>query len=317
MNEKTRTDRLGVSKLDHYFSSHGWLFREQFLHDYGIDAQVEIVDDGKPTGDLIAIQIKSGSSYFSEKNDTDIIYRTDDKHIQYWSSHALPVIIVLYHPNTDILFWESVTKDTVVSTGKGWKINIPKDQVLSANTLSALKALTQPPPYIQKLNKLRLDKGWIDLVLNGELVYIEYEDWINRSLPRFQIRIGCGSRDDIGEESWPTVYCPGLSMEDALAHIVPWADYEMDMDAYEEFMESVWDNECYSWHDRETDTTYYSTSFDKWYKPPEGIVPVDENGETVTYRLILSLNNIGQAFIELDGYLLERDLIEEIAFTLE
>jgi hypothetical protein len=175
MNEKIKTDRLGVSKLDHYFSLHGWLFREQFLHDYGIDAQVEIVDDGMPTGNLIAIQIKSGSSYFTEETDTDIIYRTDDKHIQYWSRHALPVIIVLYHPDSDMFIWENVTEDTIVSTGKGWKINIPKDQVLSDDTFSTLKTLTQPPPYIQKLNKLRLDKGWIDLVSNEELVYIEYE----------------------------------------------------------------------------------------------------------------------------------------------
>ena len=78
MNSHTKTDRLGVSKLEYYFSLHGWLFREQALHDYGIDAQVEIVIDGKPTGDLIAIQIKSGKSYFSESTDTMFIYRTDN-----------------------------------------------------------------------------------------------------------------------------------------------------------------------------------------------------------------------------------------------
>jgi len=62
-----KTERLGVSAVEHYFSSHGWLFREQFTHDYGIDAQVEIVRDGQPTGALIGIQIKSGESYFSDQ----------------------------------------------------------------------------------------------------------------------------------------------------------------------------------------------------------------------------------------------------------
>jgi hypothetical protein len=38
-----QTVRLGVAALDTYFSGHGWLFREQLTHDYGIDAHVEIV----------------------------------------------------------------------------------------------------------------------------------------------------------------------------------------------------------------------------------------------------------------------------------
>lgn len=61
---KAQTERLGVSKLDHYFSSYGWLFREQMIHDYGIDAHVEITNENYPTGELIAIQIKSGMSFF-------------------------------------------------------------------------------------------------------------------------------------------------------------------------------------------------------------------------------------------------------------
>jgi hypothetical protein len=103
MNNR-RIDRIGIAKLDVFFSNFGWLFREQPIHDYGIDAQVEIVVGDQPTGNLIAIQVKSGKSYFSELTDTDIIYRTDDKHINYWSTHCLPVIIVLYDPDSDILY---------------------------------------------------------------------------------------------------------------------------------------------------------------------------------------------------------------------
>src|SRR3972149_1019365 len=98
MNTPPKPDRQGVSKLEFFFSSVGWLFREQYLHDYGIDAQVEIVKDNKPTGDLIAIQVKSGASYFYERTKTEIIYRADNKHIEYWMRHCLPVIVVLYNP---------------------------------------------------------------------------------------------------------------------------------------------------------------------------------------------------------------------------
>jgi len=277
-----------VEKLDFYFSMHGWLFREQPLHDYGIDAQVEIVSEGKPTGDLIAMQVKSGLSYFSEETDTEIIYRADDKHIKYWSKHCLPVIIILYHPERDNFYWESVTDETIISTGNGWKINIPKSKLLTDESIIVFRELTQPPPYIQKLNKLRLDKRWIDIVADGENVYIEYDDWINKSLPRFQIRIGCDSRNDIEEESWQTIY--GIGMEEVLSQTIPWAEFEMDYDAYEENRESVDDT------------------------PPEGIVPVYHDGEVEGYRLILSLNEVGKAFVELDKYLSEDDSIK--GFTL-
>lgn len=314
MNEKTKIDSLGVSKLASYFFLHGWLFREQFSHDYGIDAQVEIVSEGKPTGNLIAIQIKSGPSYFTEETDTEIVYRADDKHIKYWSKHCLPVIIIVYHPEDEKFYWESITDETIISTGRGWKINIPKSKLLTEESLTAFRDLTQPPPYIQKLNKLRLDKRWIDLVANGEKVYIKYEDWINKSLSRFQIRIGCDYREDIEEESWPTIY--GGSMEDVVSHTIPWAEFEIDHDAYEEYMKSVWRNECYSWYDRETDTIFYTTPFEEWFTPAEGIVPVSHDGEVEGYRLTLSLNEVGKAFIELDKYLSANDFMEGRVFEL-
>lgn len=318
MSEPEKTDRLGVSKLEHFFSLHGWLFREQYLHDNGIDAQVEIVINGEPTGDLIAIQVKSGKSYFSESTDTAFIYRTDDNHIEYWTQHCLPVIVVLCDPEDDLLYWESVSENSTVTTGKGWKISIPKNKLLTEESLGELCELTQPPPYIQNLNRLRLDKSWIDLVADGESVYVEFEDWVNKSLPRFDIRIGCEYRDDLEEQSWPTIYGVGMSMEEAISHVFPWADFEVDEEAYRDFMESNWYAECYMGRDREDGSEYFTEPFETWYKPPsEKIVPVSENGETVGYRLLLTLNELGKAFLILNEFLKEKDQVQDSIFTLD
>lgn len=318
MSKPAKTDRLGVSKLEYFFSLHGWLFREQALHDYGIDAQVEIVIDEKPTGDLIAIQVKSGKSYFSESIDTAFIYRTDDNHIEYWTQHCLPVIVVLYDSEEDSLFWEYVSKKSFVSTGKGWKISIPKYKLLTGESLIELCKLTQPPPYIQNLNRLRLDKSWIDLVAEGETVYVEFEDWINKSLPRFHFRIGCDCRDDIEEQSWPTIYGVGLSMEEAISHLFPWADFKVDEEAYRDFMESIWHAECYMRYDKEDGVEYFTEPFETWYRPPsEKIAPVSEDGETVGYRLLLTLNEVGKAFLLLNEFLEEKDRVQDRIFTLD
>ena len=59
------TERAGVAAAQVAFTKMGWFFREQTVSDFGIDAQVEIEECDKPVGRLIALQIKSGQSYFS------------------------------------------------------------------------------------------------------------------------------------------------------------------------------------------------------------------------------------------------------------
>ena len=314
MVEQSRTERLGVAKVDYFFSSHGWLFREQPIHDYGIDAHVEIVQDGRPTGELIGLQIKSGKSFFREEKETSIIYRADDKHVKYWLEHSLPVVVVLYHPERDTFYWEQISDETIVSTGAGWKIAVPRANEFSEESLKYFKSLTQPAVYIQKLNKLRLDQSWIRLVADGESVYVEYEEWINKSLPRFQITIGCDSRDDVDKEIWPTTY--GATVEELLESLMPWAAFEMDWDAHEGFMETVWANTCYQWRD-EDGTTYYSECFNDWYYRPEEITHVSDNGETQGYRLLVTLNEIGRAFIDIESYLSSDEPLNLPGFTLE
>ncbi len=317
MRENPRTDRLGTAKVEYFFSSHGWLFREQLFHDYGIDAQVEITEGNTPTGDLIAIQIKSGISYFSESNISSVVFRTNEAHIDYWFRHSLPIIIVLYNPDQDECLWEAITEETIENTGKGWKIEIPKAKKLDEESLEKLRGLTQPSEYFKKLNRLRLDKKWIKLLAEEESVFIEYEDWVNKSLPRFEIRIGCDSRDDIEPEKWPVLYGPGLSIEEAIEYTLPWANYEMDYDAHYDSMESVWFAECCTWRDEDTRDLHFSMSYSEWYERPNEIVYISSDGETESYRLLLSLNKIGQAFYDIDVYLSEKDGIGHDVFTLD
>lgn len=309
-----QTERLGVSALQYFFAESGWLFREQPIHDYGIDAHVEIFED-RPTGKLIAFQVKSGSSFFLEQTAEAIVHRTDETHVSYWVNHSMPVVLVLFNPETKAMHWQQVTKQTVESTGKGWKILVPKAHDFSDArlTLRMLAALTQPEPYIRRLNKLRLDKSWLEKVAAGDEVKLEFDDWVNKSLPRFEIRLSCEGESEV----WPTAYSPGMSIEAMLSHFLPWADFSLDEEAHRAGAESIWEAECYSHRDEETGKVYYTMSFDEWYKPEEGIVPVSSDGETETYSLILSLNDLGRSFLVIDQYLEADSEFEGRTFTLE
>jgi hypothetical protein len=310
---KVQTERLGVTKADFFFSSVGWLFREQTIHDYGVDAHVEIVNEGYPTGALIAIQVKSGESFFNEEIEDAVIFRTDEKHINYWKSHALPVILVLYSPATDELYWVAISDESTTQTGKGWRVEVPKSNLLEANSCRELAELVQPEKYIQKLSKLRIDKYWIQKLYEGEEVHVSFDDWINKSLKRYEIRLFCESDSEV----WPMVYAPDMGIEEALAHFLPWADFEMDIESHREGSESQWNAECYMMYDKEEGKAIYSQSFEEWYGTPEQIVPCYEDGEIATYSLRLSLNDIGQAFMELDGYLEEDDRFLGQTFSID
>lgn len=67
--------RQGIHKCGLVFSELGFIFREQTIGDYGIDAIIEAREGDYLSGKLIAVQIKSGESYFSEINDNYVIFR--------------------------------------------------------------------------------------------------------------------------------------------------------------------------------------------------------------------------------------------------
>ena len=69
MTQFNPIERIGVHEVALVFlKAFGWIEREQPISDFGIDMHVEIVQEGRPTGQMIALQIKSGKSFFEEKN---------------------------------------------------------------------------------------------------------------------------------------------------------------------------------------------------------------------------------------------------------
>jgi len=312
-----RTDRLGMGKLETLFASVGWLFREQFVADMGIDAQVEIVNNNIPTGQIIAIQVKSGESYFSEQNETSIIYRPDRKHVEYWIKYAIPVIVVLYSPSDDILIWAPVHEDTIIKTKVNYKLELAKKAVLDKDSYLALKNIFKLNYQENRLMKLLLDYPWIKMIKEGEIVYAEFEDWINKSLTRTSIKIYCHSKIGYKEIYIPQHYTPGYSLFSAVTKLIPWADFEMDIDGYREEKEEEYELEC-SRYDKEDDMTYYTKSFEDYYEEPDGIVPIreGEGGEINIYRVILKLNDIGESFLIIAKYLYDDPKFEFTSFSV-
>lgn len=124
----------------------GWLFRQQPIADAGIDAQIETVFNDVPTGRLLGVQIKAGSSFFEERTpDRDgwVFREGTQRHRRYWSRYRLPVILVLYDIDTHAAYWQLITEGTAVVTGSGFKVIVPRSQRLDAGAAEALAALAR------------------------------------------------------------------------------------------------------------------------------------------------------------------------------
>lgn len=151
------TERLGVHSVARLVHRElRWKFREQHESDFGIDAMIEIADDGRPTGQLIAVQIKSGKSYFgtSASDQAGWVFRAGKRLLDYWLDHALPVVVVLYDPRSQAAFWQHVIADHVELAGTEFRMTIPAAHRLDGSAAAKLRAISTRPPHTVKYQLL-------------------------------------------------------------------------------------------------------------------------------------------------------------------
>lgn len=142
-------ERIGIHRSALTFlEEFGWIEREQPISDFGIDMHVEIVNEGIPTGQIFAIQVKSGKSYFKEETSNSYIFRGENKHLEYWLSQSLPVIILIYEPTFNSIFWQLVTIENITTTQKAWKMEIPKANLLNRSKEELKRIYYNPNHYV-------------------------------------------------------------------------------------------------------------------------------------------------------------------------
>mgnify|MGYP003494388327 FL=1 len=125
------TDRRGVAQCEQEFLKLGWLFREQPVLDFGIDAIIEYGGKGYPTGKLIAVQIKSGDSFLKKDSKGDIVFYVDKVHEEYWLNFHLPVILVICDVNNNKTYWKQVCRRNLSKAGKQSKLTLNDNDSLS------------------------------------------------------------------------------------------------------------------------------------------------------------------------------------------
>jgi hypothetical protein len=135
----------GATLVKAAFERLGWGVAVNPEHDLGTDLFVMARDERRfDLGQVVGVQVKAGRRYFRYRSRSGgaVVgwwFRDDDRaHIDAWLSHALPHLIVLHDPASERSYWAHVTQDAVLSTGKGAKIFVPKENTIDTAHRDAL-----------------------------------------------------------------------------------------------------------------------------------------------------------------------------------
>ncbi|MDX2973373.1 DUF4365 domain-containing protein [Kribbella solani] len=272
---------IGVTRTQLYVQEDlGWLFREQPTEDYGIDAQVEIVDGDKVRGRLLAFQIKSGESWFDQPTAGGWWFRPDEDHARYWINHSLPVAVVLYDPRTNLCHWQLVNDSTLEqSRAGGWRLLVPEAHVLDRDAAAVFRRAAAGDPFQLRLRELQLSRPWMDMLAEGTRLVVDIEEWVNKTSGRGSITLGIDHEDGKDPEplaNWG-VWLGLASYADVVPRLFAWADVNVH-------------EQTYDWADQE-------------FSGGNGLRPYKNGaGEVDFWRLELALNELGKAFVVVDRF---------------
>lgn len=131
-------DQQGVGFISQQFAKIGCVLNE-YSRETGIDAIVEIREANYTgRGKFVAVQLKSGESFFNNEAAEEYIVYMDENHIDYWLKCYLPVIFIIFSPHQNRAYWTKIDKKSLIKTKRQFKIIIPKENDLSQITKEAL-----------------------------------------------------------------------------------------------------------------------------------------------------------------------------------
>jgi hypothetical protein len=135
-------ERIGVSIVAETVSRMNLIWRETPTTDVGIDGQIEFVNDlGEATGQIVAVQVKTGPSYLKGNRNKTWVYYPSDAHRRYWEQFPVPVLLFLCDPGTRRVFWVDArqllrSQSKVRMSG----IHVPKTSILEEGARGSLFA---------------------------------------------------------------------------------------------------------------------------------------------------------------------------------
>lgn len=133
MSEKKLTDQQllgeqGVSLISLAVSGMGFVWRPTSQHDTGIDGEIELRSSttGAMSGLLLKVQSKAVSAFANDSAE-NFDYWPEQRDVDYWLKHNVPVILVVSRPNTGEVYWQPVQEPSGQVRSRKFRFNKQRD----------------------------------------------------------------------------------------------------------------------------------------------------------------------------------------------
>lgn len=258
-NNSSKTGELGVTIVKQTIETKlNWLFRKNHQEtDFGIDGFIDVITDtGQVTGKSIAVQIKTGISFFTSKNEIGWIFRGEIKHLNYYLNHDIPVVILLVNEKTNEIYWNICDGKTSQRTGESWTMTIPFKYNLDVASKPKLMQYVSPiidyasqlENYWEMNNNLK-ERGRIVLIIEREQIESFKYNQIIEAFERLEVNeellLSCKNKVDISIYG----YDDDIRELNEIPEVVKWIDYLsanvlglayfLSIDEYAQFLRTI------------------------------------------------------------------------------
>ncbi|MCX5406178.1 DUF4365 domain-containing protein [Streptomyces sp. NBC_00335] len=132
-----RIERAGVNAVRTLLEDHEHIVQEiDGGNDHGEDLFVNLTRSGKRTGHYFAAQVKSGKKY---KRARGYAIPVDD-HYDDWKQSRIPVLGIVYDPDTGMIFWTNLTKQLRAAEQPPSWVQIPLSSRLTSENMRGFAA---------------------------------------------------------------------------------------------------------------------------------------------------------------------------------
>ncbi|WP_084509577.1 DUF4365 domain-containing protein [Nocardia pseudovaccinii] len=131
-NANRPIERAGVNTFRALLERHGHVVHEvDGNNDHGEDLHVEIVENRRRTGHMVAVQVKSGRKYKRAAGYAIPL----DGHQNDWKLSHVPVVGVVYDTDEGGLYWVNLTRELQYNADATW-IDVRKSDLLEDDTVA-------------------------------------------------------------------------------------------------------------------------------------------------------------------------------------
>ncbi|WRK52885.1 hypothetical protein SD457_22125 [Coprobacillaceae bacterium CR2/5/TPMF4] len=146
-----------------------------------------------------------------------------------------------------------------------------------------------------------ISKKFMQIIQAGGRIRLHSTEWINKSSGRGETELIVDDGKSNQKYLYP-YWFPFTPYTMVFPRLFPWANFSADEDFFEDNDEALW-REYHCYYDEEDDEWInVGDTFEEFRRKLDPMRSIIHSGEVAEYMLVLSLNELGRSFLNVDQF---------------